>query len=111
MQKAICLNHISVKNQSFQNQLLKLHHHKHMVKTTSKNMQARSIYISISYSRKNVYIIIERVSATITLHTTDLSAIPLSTLHCYFCAQAVKHKDIWNQENYANKGNVVTGIS
>jgi len=28
-------------------------------------MQARSIYISISYSRKKVYIIIERVSATI----------------------------------------------
>ena len=97
MQKAICLNHINVKNQSFHNQILKSHHHKHMARTASKNMQgyvARSIYISISYSRKKVYIIIERVSAAITLHTTDLSAIPLSTLHCYFCAQAVKHKDI-----------------
>ena len=94
MQKAICLNHISVKNQSFQKQLLKLHHHKHMVRTTSKNMQARSIYISISYSRKKVYIIIERVSAAITLHTT----IYLQSLYppciATFVPQAVKHKDI-----------------
>jgi len=65
MQKAICLNHISVKNPSFQNQFLKSHHHEQMAKTASRNMQARSIYISISYIRKKVYIIIERVSATI----------------------------------------------
>ena len=79
MQKAICLNHISVKNQSFQNQLLKLHHHKHMVKTTNKNMQARSIYISISYSRKKVYIIIERVSAAITTGDHEFAVCPRHT--------------------------------
>jgi len=37
--KSILFSFISVKNQTFQNQLLKSQHHKHIAKTASKNMQ------------------------------------------------------------------------